>query len=262
MVLQRKSQKSSSGERGYVLLVITLFAMLLVAAMYTILPKYVFEGQREKEDELIFRGQQYTRAIQLFVRKNGRYPLSLDELQSTNNIRFIRKLYPDPMTKDGEWRLIHVAPGPVFYDALNPPPQPGNGSAGTGNNQRGLGNSGGFGQGTGQNGNSTGNPGGVAGGSAANNAGSNSGGSNSGSAGSQSSSNGQTVGSGGAIAGVASKSEQEAIKVVNGYHHYNEWEFIFNYLSDPIAAKKMAPLANPAQPTPPPPRNPNPPPPK
>jgi len=113
-----------SGERGYVLIVFVLLAALLLVGLSTILPKAAFEGQREREEELIFRGMQYQRAVQLFFRKFGRYPNSVDELLKTNGFRFLRKRFKDPMTKDGEWRLIHVGPGGVFIDALTSPVAP------------------------------------------------------------------------------------------------------------------------------------------
>lgn len=62
--------------------------------------------QREKEEELIFRGNQYVEAIRLYQAKNpGKYPESLEELIDPDE-RFIRKLYKDPMSKDGEWKVI------------------------------------------------------------------------------------------------------------------------------------------------------------
>src|SRR3990167_3799539 len=88
------------GERGYVLLVFILFSALLAVGLIRILPKAVFEGQREKEEELMFRGQQYMLAIQHFVRKFGRYPNTMEELEKANEIRFLRKRYRDPMTKE------------------------------------------------------------------------------------------------------------------------------------------------------------------
>ena len=113
-------------EKGYVLLVFVMFSALLVAGLSAIIPQVAFEGQREKEEELLFRGQQYQRAIQLFFRKFGRYPNSLEELEETNGIRFLRKAYLDPITKENDWRLIHIGPGGVFPDAKNPPTPPAN----------------------------------------------------------------------------------------------------------------------------------------
>jgi hypothetical protein len=63
--------------------------------------------KREKEAELIWRGQQYSRAIGLFQRKYANtFPPNLDILL---NERFLRKKYKDPMTKDGEFQLLYAA---------------------------------------------------------------------------------------------------------------------------------------------------------
>ncbi len=48
------------------------------------------------------------RAIQLYYRKFGHYPGSIEQLEKTNNIRFLRQKYVDPMTGKDDWRLIHV----------------------------------------------------------------------------------------------------------------------------------------------------------
>jgi len=61
--------------------------------------------QREKEEELVFRGQQYARAVGLFQRKYaGAFPASIDMLVEQ---RFLRRKYVDPMTKDGEFQILY-----------------------------------------------------------------------------------------------------------------------------------------------------------
>ncbi len=82
------------------------------------LPRVAFEAQRDREQLLIDRGEQYSRAIQLYVRKFNRYPADFDALDNTQNLRFLRQHYVDPMTGKDEWRLIHVGPGGVFTDSL------------------------------------------------------------------------------------------------------------------------------------------------
>lgn len=62
-------------------------------------------AQREREEELIFRGFQYAEAIRVFQRRFGRYPVRLEELIKVKP-RCIRQLYPDPMNEDGDWGLI------------------------------------------------------------------------------------------------------------------------------------------------------------
>ena len=52
------------------------------------------------------RGKQYRRAIQLYYRKFHAYPPNVDALVKTNEIRFLRKKYIDPMTGKDDWKPI------------------------------------------------------------------------------------------------------------------------------------------------------------
>ncbi len=105
-------------ESGFVLLFVYAMAATVAIMLYLALPRVAFEAQRDKEQLLIDRGQQYSRAIALYVRKFNQYPASFEALESTQNLRFLRKRYIDPITGKGEWRLIHVGPGGVFTDSL------------------------------------------------------------------------------------------------------------------------------------------------
>jgi len=107
-------------EAGYAMLLVFLMAAMIAIALYREVPRVVFERERDKEQLLIDRGEQYKRAIQVFVRKMSRYPATIEELESTNNIRFLRKRYIDPMTGKDKWRLIHVNGG-VLTDSIIPP---------------------------------------------------------------------------------------------------------------------------------------------
>jgi len=55
-----------------------------------------FEAERAREEVLIRRGEEYKHAIKLFYRRFQRYPPSIDALENTNNIRFLRQRYKDP----------------------------------------------------------------------------------------------------------------------------------------------------------------------
>ena len=104
-------------ESGYALLFVYAMAASIAIMLYMQIPRVAFEAQRDKEQLLIDRGEQYSRAIQLFVRKYNRYPPDVDALEKTQNLRFLRKQYVDPMTGKNEWRVIHVGPGGVFTDS-------------------------------------------------------------------------------------------------------------------------------------------------
>jgi type II secretory pathway pseudopilin PulG len=116
----------ASGENGYALLIVMMMVTLLLVSMTVALPNIYVEGQREKEEELIFRGEQYARAIALFHTQFNRYPTSIKELLHTNNMSFLRRPFRDPMSKSGEWRFIHATANGVILDSktLNVTGQP------------------------------------------------------------------------------------------------------------------------------------------
>ncbi|MGH9714786.1 MAG: hypothetical protein ACRD5M_15945 [Candidatus Acidiferrales bacterium] len=59
---------------------------------------------------MIWRGNQYKRAIRLYFRKTGHYPQNLDDLEKgLPQLHFLRQPYKDPMNStDGKWRFIYV----------------------------------------------------------------------------------------------------------------------------------------------------------
>ncbi|HKW19320.1 MAG TPA: hypothetical protein VJO35_17560 [Terriglobales bacterium] len=85
-------------EQGYMLLTLMLFVALIAIASIGWIEKVDFQLKRDREEELIHRGVQYSRAIRRYVKKFGRYPSKIEDLESTNNIRFLRKRYKDPIT--------------------------------------------------------------------------------------------------------------------------------------------------------------------
>lgn len=93
-------------------MIIMLMFLLSVMALGLMVayPVWRTQIQREREEELIFRGKQYVEAIRLFQAKNpGRYPKSLKELYEK---RFLRKPYRDPMVADGVWNIILLSGAP------------------------------------------------------------------------------------------------------------------------------------------------------
>ena len=97
-----------AGEQGFLLLglIVAIFLILLVLGVAA--PRVAHELRREREVETIHRGNQYVRAIQVYYRKTGHYPGSIEELEKSNNVRYLRQRYLDPMTGKDDWRLIHV----------------------------------------------------------------------------------------------------------------------------------------------------------
>jgi type II secretory pathway pseudopilin PulG len=100
------AQATGSGARGFamagLLVAIALVSLMLAMAM----PTWRTLAQREKEEELLFRGQQYDRAIQLYRKKNAAPGApSVDALVEG---RFLRRKYKDPIT-NGDFELVGVS---------------------------------------------------------------------------------------------------------------------------------------------------------
>lgn len=110
-------------QSGYALIVILLLLALVLISLSTAVRPVLTEAQRQKEEELIFRGDQYKRAIGRFYRKFGRYPLKIEELVRTNDRNFLRRPFPDPMTPDGKWRILRAGPsGEIIGSRLEQKP--------------------------------------------------------------------------------------------------------------------------------------------
>lgn len=93
-------------EDGYMLLAVIFMLALLLLSLAVAAPRIAKSIQRDREMETMERGKQYIRAIQLYYRKFQSYPPSLDALVKTNNIRFLRKKYIDPLTGKSDWKPI------------------------------------------------------------------------------------------------------------------------------------------------------------
>ena len=104
----QSGEDMKQGERGFMLvgLIVAIFFILL--ALSVAAPKVAEQLRRDKELEAIHRGNQYVRAIRLYYNKTHTYPGSIEQLEKTNNIRFLRQQYVDPLTGKADWRLIHV----------------------------------------------------------------------------------------------------------------------------------------------------------
>jgi type II secretory pathway pseudopilin PulG len=99
---------SSSPEAGFMLVFVILLTSLILIALAVAAPIMARQLRRDKELESAQRAQQYVRAIRLYYRKLKTYPATVDALENTNDIRFLRKQYIDPLTGKNDWRLIHV----------------------------------------------------------------------------------------------------------------------------------------------------------
>ncbi len=103
---------------GYTFLIVLIMMTILAIGLLVAVPVWKTEIQREAEEELIFRGNQYVEAVRLFQAKNpGAFPKTIEELIKG---RFLRRAFPDPMTVDGIWDII-LQPGAESSSGSRPP---------------------------------------------------------------------------------------------------------------------------------------------
>ncbi len=109
-------------QAGYTLLLVVFMVASMIILAAAAAPSVLTEGRREKEAEMVWRGEQYERAIGLYYQKFGKYPTKVEDLtRQTNGVRFLRQAYTDPMNKDdGSWRFIYVGPNGQLIGSLRP----------------------------------------------------------------------------------------------------------------------------------------------
>jgi type II secretory pathway pseudopilin PulG len=226
----RSNSLRRNPESGYTLLIALLIVATILLITAAAAPNIFTEGRRERDEEMIWRGQQYTRAIGLYYKKYGQYPHTVDDLVKSNlQLRFLRQAYKDPMnTEDGSWRLIYLGPGGALINSVmyvNIAQVPSGGVGGAGGAVAGGGTPGG----------ATGStaPAPAAGGTSATTLAATDSGDDSDTTQNQ----GDVIG--GNLIGVGSKVKKPSIKVYNGASTYYEWEFIWKPQQGQVAAGGM-----------------------
>jgi type II secretory pathway pseudopilin PulG len=210
--IARPRRSRGTSQDGYAMAAL-LVAMSVMAVMMTVaLPVWNTQAQREKEAELVFRGEQYARAVMLYQRKFANaLPPSVDVLL---NDKYLRKKYKDPIT-GGDFQLLSGAsvqanagvPGGNVGGATTPggpvTSRAGGAGSSTGGAASGAGRSS-FQTGTSASRGTTGSGFGL----------------------------GAGVGAGaggtvpGGIMGVTSSSSAKSLRLYNGRGQYNEWTFV------------------------------------
>src|ERR1700681_2688154 len=95
---------------GYAMVVLLISLSIMAIMMTVVMPVWRQTAQREKEAELVFRGEQYARSIGLLQRKSvGALPPSIDFLVEQ---RFLRKKFKDPITNDDFALVLLTAAAP------------------------------------------------------------------------------------------------------------------------------------------------------
>jgi type II secretory pathway pseudopilin PulG len=265
MMLQISRDTKHEGEQGFLLLGVIVLIFLMLLALSVAAPKVAQSLRRDREVEAIHRGNEYVMAIRRYYLKFGHYPGNMDQLEKSNNIRFLRQKYEDPMTGKPDWRLIHTGEAKTTVKGFFGQPlsgMPGAGAGGLGaassmvsgqptstvggaSTSTSPGGSGGFslgpgvgsssGSGSGPTGGSSNSP---AGGASTVSSGAGSGSNSSGFGGGIGGQSATSFSGGGApIVGVGSSKSGGSISVVNEQTTYETWEFLYDPRIEQMKAK-------------------------
>lgn len=112
------AQERQAGERGFAMAGLLVSIAVMSIMMSVALPAWQTMVQREREEELIWRGQQYDRAIQLYRKKNA--TPGAPSVERLVEGRFLRKKYKDPIT-NADFEVIGVSPTPSAPGVAQPP---------------------------------------------------------------------------------------------------------------------------------------------
>lgn len=268
----RAAKAPGNSQRGYILLVLLLFVALLSIGFLAAVQRIDFQVKRDREEEMIHRGVQYSRAVRRYFKKFGRYPTRIEDLENTNNVRFLRKRYTDPMNRDPKtgkelpFKILHLQDVQTSFSSA-----PGKGLVSVADLAAGE-------QSESSAQTQAGSPGALNSSSAPSGQGPGSIGGADSNAGNtvndqseaqpdqaaqqgtppapqplaqQLGANGQPqVFGGGAIVGVASANKDKTIRVFNKKDHYNQWQFIYDPTTDRgglLSTPNQPPLMNAAQ---------------
>lgn len=110
MIRRERHRSESGGVLIIFMVVIAVGAIALTAAVQA----WSTTWRRDSEEELIFRANQYVLGIIAYRKEHGgQFPLKLEDLKKPGprRLRYIRKLYKDPVARDGKWGLLYLMPG-------------------------------------------------------------------------------------------------------------------------------------------------------
>jgi type II secretory pathway pseudopilin PulG len=114
----RNRGRSPNSSKGFTLIGLLIVVAVMGAGLAAFGQIASQAAQREKEAELLFRGDQYRQAIASYYAKGKTYPAALADLLKDKRfpmpVRHLRRLYPDPITGSAEWGLVDAPEGGIM----------------------------------------------------------------------------------------------------------------------------------------------------
>lgn len=117
-----KNNFSRGREHGFTYIALLVFVAIMGVLLATTGKVWSTTMKREKEQELIFVGNQFRNAISMYYKnsfgQSARYPTSLEDLlkdpRYPDTRRYLRKIYLDPISHSMEWGLVKGPNGEIF----------------------------------------------------------------------------------------------------------------------------------------------------
>lgn len=206
---------------GFMLLAAIVMIFLVLLTLSIAAPRIAKQIQHDHEVESAHRAKQYVRAIRVYYLKFKHYPGSMEQLEKTNNQRFLRQKYVDPLTGKDNWRLIHVGENQTTVKGFFGEDLPGL--------QAGLGSASGMQSSSSDTGNNMNKTGGMESSRDAST------GTTTGASTSQSATD--FKGGGGQIMGIGSSRTGESMLAVDEQSNYETWEFLYDPRIEQLYAK-------------------------
>jgi len=118
------TRERRNSERGH--LMVGLMAGVAILLILTLVAEQLWKDvlRRDLEAEMIFRAQDIVRALRRFrTDTGGKLPTELKEMmEPTPRGQYVlRRLWKDPLVKDGKWGLLYLAPQGGLLDPNAPP---------------------------------------------------------------------------------------------------------------------------------------------
>ena len=129
MIAVSRTRKAQS---GFTYLAALLLIILLGVFAAKAATAWNFAAQRDRERELLFIGGEFRRALESYRKAHAGspqpYPTDLTQLLGPGDriepARYLRRLYPDPMTGRIQWGLVRTPQGGIVgvHSSSNDPP--------------------------------------------------------------------------------------------------------------------------------------------
>jgi type II secretory pathway pseudopilin PulG len=114
---------------GFTYLTVLFVVAILMGGLALVGEMWETAARREKEADLLFVGNQYRKAIERYVvAGKAQYPRTLEDLlqdaRQPSTQRYLRRLYPDPITGKNEWGFVKGPDGGIggVYSLSEAPP--------------------------------------------------------------------------------------------------------------------------------------------